>query len=358
MGFAELLKGSDVTKSDVDEFADVIERNSTHLLRIIDDILDLSKVEAGKMLIEHIDFSLDDLLADFSNIMNFRAKDKGIKYELKIADSVPESINSDPTRLRQVLTNVVGNAIKFTDHGQVVLAVDTVAEQLRFTVADTGAGLSPQQAAGLFQPFHQADVSTTRKFGGTGLGLVLARSLSEALGGKFYLENSELGKGSTFVATIQISNPKFGAARSLASRTKKTIAPSEAGFQSEKLEELAGMKILIVEDSEDTQVLFSRVLSLSGASVDIAENGHEGIAMATSNAYDVVLMDIQMPVMDGHQASKALRTLGYQGAIIALTAHAMNEERDRARDSGFTDFLSKPVQRDLLIDMLKKFVPN
>ena len=354
MGFSDLLKSGDVSLADVSQYVSVIDRNSQHLLRIIDDILDLAKVEAGKMTIEHVDFSLHDLLADFSSLMGFKARDKGIEFKLRVPSLIPSVINSDPTRLRQILTNVVGNAIKFTDQGRVQLNVTVENSVARFSVSDTGPGITPEQADKLFQPFHQADVSTTRKFGGTGLGLVLTRRLTEILGGSFVLQKSAPGQGSVFVAKIRIGVPN--AARMIEGGEDRSFdVPPKASADPQINFVLNGVRILVVDDAPDNQALFKLILKKAGATIDVATNGFEGMNMALTNSYDVVLMDVQMPMMDGHQATQRLRARGYDVPIIALTAHAMVEERERASNSGFTDFISKPVHRDTLIAMLQRY---
>ncbi len=343
MGFAELLKSQDLSKEDVHRHLSVIDRNAKHLLTVIDDILDLSKVEAGRMSLEKIDFSLTDLLDDFNSIMSFRARDKGIEFLIRKATPLPERVISDPTRIRQILNNVVGNAIKFTRKGLVQLAVGLQGDTLTFTVSDTGIGIDPEAAKKLFQPFAQADVSTTRKFGGTGLGLVLTKRLSEALGGSFTLERTAPGVGSVFKASVEVEIPK-----------DQHVVPHAIVVQPTK-RDLSGVRVLLVDDSADNQALFSLVLKSSGASVDVARDGFEGVNLARLNDYDVVLMDVQMPKMDGHQATKILREGGYKTPIVALTAHAMNEERERATMSGFTDYLSKPVSRDQLLATISRF---
>lgn len=349
MGFAELIKNPDLQHPEMINYASVIERNSEHLLRIIDDILDLSKVEAGKMQIESIDFSLADLLADFSSLMAFRAREKGIHFELKVPSSIPDKINSDPTRIRQILVNIVGNAIKFTEQGHVRLTVILDQLDLRFEVSDTGTGMSREQCAKLFQPFHQADISTTRKFGGTGLGLVLTRSLSEAMGGEFNLLFSAPGQGSRFESKIRIQIPKNS--RTIAANTLK-VGSEKMDSLSMKITSLIGSKVLIIEDSPDNQVLLRMILTKLGMKVEIASDGIEGMQMALAQDFDLILCDIQMPRMDGHQTVRELKGRGYKKPIVALTAHAMKEERDRALASGFDSYLTKPIQRNILVDVL------
>lgn len=343
-GFAELLKNKDLCRSDIENFVSVIDRNSQHLLALLDDILDLAKVEAGKMIIERIAFSLVDLLYDFAAQMQLRALEKGIAFEMKIQGSIPNAIESDPTRLRQILNNVVGNAIKFTDYGRVQLLVSCHGRQLEFLVKDTGIGMTPQHAAQLFQPFHQADASTTRNYGGTGLGLVLTRKLTEAMQGHFILVNSVPGVGSTFAASIEV-------ALATDATCIRPLSSAQAEIRPRVLE---GMKVLVVEDSKDNQLLFSRILASVGAQVDKADDGYEGVSLAMANDYSVVLMDVQMPRMDGHEAAQILRNKNYRVPIIALTAHAMKEEREKAQRSGFSDYLSKPFRVDDLIKKLAR----
>lgn len=346
MGFSQLIKENGLGKIEREEFASVIERNSLQLLRIVDDILDLSKVEAGMMLIETIEFSLPETLTDFASLMGFKAREKGIRFFTKAETTLPSKVHCDPTRLRQILMNVVGNAIKFTDRGQVEMRVRYAEPFLEFDVVDTGRGVSSEQLANLFQPFSQADTSTTRKYGGTGLGLVLTKSLSEALGGSFILKHSELGKGSVF--SVRVKAP--------AAPDSKMF--SGLGFETEPARtvanfgQLSGIKILLVEDSPDNQALISIYLSRAGARVEIASHGEQGYQMAKSGDYDIVLMDVQMPIMDGIAAVKKLRADGYVQPIVALTAHAMKEERIRCLQAGFTDFLSKPMKRDELIELI------
>ncbi|CAN5652587.1 hypothetical protein BH10BDE1_BH10BDE1_26430 [soil metagenome] len=349
MGFVSLLRDESLSRKDHDGFLSVIERNSVQLLRIIDDILDLSKVEAGMMLIENIDFSLPELMTDFSSLLGFKAREKGIGFFSRAVTPLPRIVNSDPTRLRQILMNIVGNAVKFTDKGSVDLQVGYQDGFLEFVVKDSGRGISAEQEQNLFQPFSQADTSITRKYGGTGLGLVLTRSLAEALGGSFKLRESAVDKGSTFVARIKVQVPK------------NAEFVQGLGFSAEPIRtvpvpgQLGGMSVLLVEDSPDNQELISIFLARAGAKVDIASDGEQGYQKALSGHYDAVLMDVQMPIMDGITALKKLRASGYGTPVVALTAHAMKEERIRCLAAGFNDFLSKPVTKEDLIAMLLHF---
>ncbi len=347
MGFSELLRHSDLTKIDRENYLEVIQRNSEQLLRVIDDILDLAKVEAGKMTIEHIEFSLTELLADFASIIGFKARENGIRFELTAETALPEKIVSDPVRVRQILNNAVGNAVKFTTAGYVKLKVSYKESVLYFEISDTGRGISEEQAKALFKPFTQADASTTRKFGGTGLGLVLTRHLCATLGGDFKLLGSALEHGSTFLATLKapaIPNVRVVPANEIQFRA----TPGRKALDEQK--RFAGLRILLVEDSPDNQVLIKVMVQKLGGEIIISSNGKEGVERALTESIDVVLMDIQMPEMDGHEAVRTLRAKGFKTPIIALTAHAMKEEIARARESGFSSFVTKPIDRESLIE--------
>ncbi len=350
MGFVGLLKEGGLAVEEIDNYLTIIDRNSLHLLRIVDDILDLTKVEAGKMIIEKTEFSLIEFLADFASLVGVKARENGISFEFKAETLLPALVISDPTRLRQILSNVVGNAIKFTEKGRVELAAGYKDNKLHFRVSDTGRGISEEQRGHLFQAFTQADSSTTRKYGGTGLGLILTKNLSQALGGEFNLIESELGKGSIFEARIPVT---FKEKENLVNllQQKDTVTAKHAPL----LVDLTGLEILLVEDSPDNQFLIQRMLDKTGARVSLASDGAQGVQVALEKRFDVILMDIQMPVMDGHDAVRILREKGYTAPIVALTAHAMKEERERAVQSGFSHFLSKPINRKTLYDLLATF---
>ncbi len=346
MGFAEELSQPDVTPEQFQQYLAVINRNSSHLQRIIDDILDLSKVEAGKMVIESIECSIKEMIAEFIALMNHRAIENKVKFACTIQPGIPDLIMSDPVRIKQILTNIVGNAIKFAPNGRVELIVTTSQKFLEFRVKDTGVGISPEQATKLFQPFMQADASTTRKFGGTGLGLVLTKKLCESMGGTFHLESSKPLMGSTFVAKIRI----LGHQESLMPPPRPTASYN---VESNPVRPLENFKILLVEDSQDNQLLIRILLEKAGALVTTANDGFEGVLKALSGDYDLVLMDVQMPELDGLDATRELRRKGFVKPIVALTAHAMTEEKQRCLNAGFDDFLSKPIQKERMIAVLK-----
>lgn len=353
LGFLDLLKDPHSTSEEKNNYMVIAERNSQQLLSLIDDILDLSKVESGKMSIETIQFSFAEMLAEFTSHIMFKAQDKGIDFKFTVETLIPDQICSDPVRLRQILSNILGNAIKFTEKGCVELSISYIDPILTFKVHDTGVGISKAQAQRLFQPFMQANASTTRKFGGTGLGLILSRRLTEALDGKLELLDSGEGKGSTFL--IEVKSPLLLSAKLVGKDKLSVIACRTLPSRKKSGKKLNGLKVLLVEDSPDNQKLISVYLINEGAKVIAASDGAQGVQIALAEKFDVLLMDIQMPVLDGHEATRQLRNLNFTTPIVALTAHAMKEERAKCIESGFNEFLTKPLQKDLLIATLSRY---
>ena len=357
LGFSELMLNDKISASERFNSMEIIKRNGKLLSNIINDILDLSKVEAGKLEIEKAEVQFFDLLNEIGSLLNLEAAGKGITLKISSEGRIPHVIRTDPTRLRQILFNIIGNAIKFTDRGTVDVSVklkptETGATALAFFVKDTGTGIKPEQVQRLFSPFSQADASTTRKFGGTGLGLVLAKKLANALGGDVVLRESTPGRGSTFVVTIDpgqeneilFESPRPG-------EVESNIFPIPAR-ETNRQELSRRIRVLVVDDSADNQALMTKLITLAGAEVETAANGREGIAKALQGDFNVILMDLQMPEMDGYEATRELRKRGFNRPIIALTAHAMKEERRKCLEGGFTDHLTKPVDRELLIQAL------
>jgi signal transduction histidine kinase/DNA-binding response OmpR family regulator len=357
LGFAEnLLEPA----SDHDRRVAVktILRNGEHLLEIINGILDLSKIEAGRLEIERLPLSPVQLAADVVSIMRVRADAKKLALNLKFDGPLPETIQGDPTRLRQILLNLLGNAIKFTETGRVELAVrlaegSAARKQMEFKITDTGIGLTPEQSAKLFQPFTQADGSTTRKFGGTGLGLAISRPLARMMGGDVTVA-SVAGLGSVFTVTVDpgpletvrlLENPS----EALAVEPEVTVTD----LSSVKLT----ARILLAEDSPDNQVLISNFLRKLGAHVEIAGDGRQAVdkalaALPSASPFDLVLMDMQMPELDGYEAARRLRSSRFEQPIIALTANAMGGDQQRCLDAGCTDYASKPIDRLRLVSQI------
>ncbi len=346
------------------ELTEIVRRNAEHLLRLVDEILDLSKVEAGRLVVEQLRVPLGEVLAPVASMLHMRAKEKQLRFAVEYAGLVPETIQTDPTRLRQILTNLLGNAIKFTATGGVRLIVrlartDDDSGRLEFDVADTGIGLTPEQGASLFQPFTQADASVTRKFGGTGLGLSISRRLAQLLGGDVRLVESQPGTGTCFRVTIN-PGPLKGVA--LVDNPEAATRPPEqtASDDTRALPRLpAGTRVLLAEDGPDNQRLITHFLKKAGAEVTLAEHGQAAVdaardAQQCGYPFDVILMDIQMPVMDGIEATRLLRRNGYGGAIVALTAHAMPRDREKSVQAGCSDYVSKPIDRRLLLATVLK----
>ena len=359
LGFAELILNPSQTEVERVYSVATIRRSGHQLLKIIDEILDISKVEAGRLEIETVRVNLISLLSQLKSLLSVQALSKNLRLEFIFDTPIPDLILTDPTRLRQILLNIIGNAIKFTSKGTVTLRLhwhkscDFEDGTLSFRICDTGVGIEAAQAEKLFQPFMQVDSSTTRKFGGTGLGLALSRQFAEAMNGYVILESSEPQKGSIFLCEIKTQYTKDSKMES--SLLEKNIEPSRP-FADNDHQILAGVKILVVDDAPDNQVLISRFLKSAGAEVEIAENGVEGVEMAMAGDHKIVLMDIQMPQLDGYEATASLRNQGYKPPIIALTAHAFKEERERCISVGCTVHLTKPVDRRVLIDQVARLV--
>lgn len=349
LGFADLVVDPQVRPSEKANYIAAIKRNGELLSSIINDILDLSKIEAGKMQTVTHEVALIELLSDTKTLLDLQAKEKGIALNIAIDENVPEIISTDPLRLRQILINIIGNAIKFTSRGTVdvkimLTNIQNGKHNLVIVVKDTGGGIGEDQIGKLFAPFSQADATFKRKFGGTGLGLVISKRFANLLGGDVSLTETALGKGSTFTITID-PGPLHAAVPAEGTKTKTV----ELGRKSLRLDDI---KVLVAEDSPDNQMLISRLLGLAGATVDVASDGKEAVEKARKNHYDVLLMDLQMPIMDGYEATAKLRQEGYRGKIVALTAHTLREERERCLKSGFDEHTGKPVNRDFLIELV------
>jgi signal transduction histidine kinase/HPt (histidine-containing phosphotransfer) domain-containing protein/DNA-binding NarL/FixJ family response regulator len=354
LGFAENLLDRDMAESDRSGAVKTILRNGAHLLEIINDILDLSKIEAGRLEVESLEFPLVQLVSDVISVMGVRAAAKSLDLRLTFATPIPESIVSDPTRLRQILINLIGNAIKFTERGGVELrlslgAVDGSKSVIRCDVRDSGIGMNDLQVAKLFEPFTQADGSVSRRFGGTGLGLTISRQLARLLGGDVTV-TSDFGKGSTFTVTIDAGS--VDGARLLDNPALLAAAPDSQLPALERFE--LPCRILLVEDGPDNQLLISGLLRKHGAEVTIADNGRSAIeraeaAVAGGRAFDVILMDMHLPYVDGYQATRTLRERGYRLPIIALTADAMDGDERKCLDAGCNEYATKPINRPKLL---------
>jgi two-component system, sensor histidine kinase len=356
LGFTDLLRrgadhGKEATRR---EYLDTISTSGRHLLTVINDVLDISKIEAGKMQVERIACSPHQTIAEAVSVLRVRALDKGIQLDYIWNGPVPREIHSDPVRLRQLLINLIGNAIKFTEHGGVQIAASLVLDgtyKLRIDVIDSGIGIAPEKLDEIFNPFSQADATVTRRFGGTGLGLAISRHIAEALGGTVTVD-SEVGRGSTFTVVIDPGPIEMSALLD---------APPTADVQCSVSGEipvvaLAPGRVLLVEDGETNRKLIRIMLQRYGLEIVEAVNGKVGVELAMTQDFDIILLDMQMPVMDGYTAAKELRHHGLTTPIVALTAHAMAGDAEKCTASGCTDYLSKPISETRLMAMLAKYM--
>jgi signal transduction histidine kinase/CheY-like chemotaxis protein len=354
LGFTDLLVQADSSPEEQREYLDIVQRNGKGLLQLIDDILDLSKIEAGKVTLESVACSPYQVVEDVLSLMRVHAEEKRLRLEACYHHAVPLTIHTDLARLRQILVNLVGNAIKFTEQGGVRILVtaneDPAGSRLRFAVSDTGIGISPEHLAEIFRPFNQADASLTRRFGGTGLGLTISRRLAWMLGGEITVQ-SEPGQGSTFTLSIRTAvhaEPTPPKAHPIRRDAVHAASP------------LRG-RVLVVEDTPASQFLMRKILTKAGLDVVSAADGDEGCRLAERSAaegqpFDVILLDMQMPGVDGYEAARRLRQRAWRRPIIAITAHAMAGDRERCLAAGCNDYLAKPISREHLVETLSRYL--
>ncbi|MBN1588200.1 MAG: PAS domain S-box protein [Pirellulales bacterium] len=354
LGFAEVLRDPQLTNDDRESAVDTILRNGQHLLQLINDILDLSKIESGRMVLEQMACRPIEIARDVVSLMSLPAAAKQLSLILEFDGPMPECIESDPTRLRQILINLVANAIKFTETGGVRLVVRLLEQDgqswIHWEIIDSGIGMTAAQVGRIFDPFTQADETVTRKYGGTGLGLAISWRMAQAMGGSITVESTP-NQGSTFRLATPVEIVEDTPLIEDPARWETTSAQSPRADTTNV--QLAG-RVLLAEDGRDNQKLIEFVLHKAGAEVEIAENGLVACQKATAAAqagspFDVILMDMQMPELDGYAAAARLRREGITQPIIALTAHAMADDRQKCVAAGCDDFATKPIQRaDLL----------
>jgi CheY-like chemotaxis protein len=345
LGMVSLLLDLGVT-ADQKEYVENIRSCSETLVRIVNDILDLSKIEAGKLVVEAIPFQLEIVLKEVMAVVAPLANARGLALLANFEPWLPPALTGDPQRLRQVLLNLLSNAVKFTDHGSVSLTVsaserDAASVKLEFTVGDTGIGIPAEVQEAIFEPFTQADSSTTRRYGGTGLGLPICRELVAAMKGRLEVK-SEPGQGSRFRFTIA-----FPIAAGLAVQARE--------LNSHIPHTCRQLRVLLAEDNPVNRKVAVRLLERMGHRVDVVGDGKQAVAAVEAAEYDVVLMDCQMPEMDGYTATETIRRLGGRTdlPIIAMTAHAMPEDRQRCLQAGMDDYLSKPISTEGLYQLLE-----
>ncbi|MEN6449499.1 MAG: ATP-binding protein, partial [Thermoguttaceae bacterium] len=351
LGYTDLLAEPGVGETNRNNFLAIVRRNGEHLLALINDILDLSKIEAGKLSVQPRRCNLMRLVADVTALVRPRAEQRGLELTVECQGELPETIVTDDARLRQALVNLVGNAVKFTELGGVRLAIAFLPQwrgqrpAIQFEVIDTGIGIRPEVLSQLFQPFVQGDSSVSRKFGGTGLGLAISRHIVEMLGGEL-TATSAWGRGSTFTLRLPAGDLRGVAMVPTPSDRSEEAARSEQVPAAP----LAGVRILLAEDGYDNRELIRIMLQAAGAAVETVENGQEAVAWAEAERFDVVLMDMNMPVLDGYEATRILREHGYGRPILALTASALANDIDRCLHAGCDEHLTKPINRAKLIE--------
>jgi signal transduction histidine kinase/DNA-binding NarL/FixJ family response regulator len=373
LGYADILLDNGQFTRDQMEWIQTIRHQGEHLLTILNDILDLSKIEANKLQIEVIPCSPCQIVNEAVSLMRVRAREKNLHCEINYLGPIPQTIKSDPTRLRQILLNLIGNSVKFTETGgvQVAVSMDTESPtepRLRIDVIDSGIGMTGPQVEGLFQPFAQGDSSTTRRFGGTGLGLSICKRLAQMLGGDIRV-NSRPGFGSRFIVTVGVGDlqgvsmsvsPEEAIGQSDPNAGHAAKNKSSAGTKSSEESKLKG-RILLAEDGIHNQRVICYFLESAGLDVVVADNGKSACEQAfkAKNAgtpFDVILMDMQMPELDGYGATAMLRNEGYARPIIAVTAHAMAGDREKCIAAGCNDHLTKPVDRNHLLALVSRYI--
>ena len=353
IGMTGLLLDTDLD-SEQRQFVEILRNSGEAMMDVINDILDFSKIEAGKIELEKTGFELSNMLTDFSDLMNISAKEQNLNWGFTIESGVNDHVLGDPGRLRQVLTNLVGNSLKFTQEGRVHLHVEKQEEteksvSLKFSVEDTGIGIPAQRVSRLFKAFSQVDSSTSRKYGGSGLGLTISQKLVQMMGGNIGVQSTE-GEGSTFFFTIMLGKQDLGAVKQ-AQNAEREKPHTDAPL---------GLRVLVAEDNPTNQIVASRMLEKMGCHVDVVGNGLEAVKALQSIPYDVVLMDCMMPEMDGYEATKVIRSqdsnvLNHDIPIIALTANAMEGDKENCLVSGMDDYLAKPVNKKAMRSVLEHF---
>ncbi|MDP2894663.1 MAG: ATP-binding protein, partial [Sulfurimonas sp.] len=343
IGMSHLLLQTKLNKEQM-SFLKNIDNSAKSLLRIINDILDFSKIEAGKLTIEKTTFNLKKSVSNIIESLRFIVEEKNIRIYLKYGHKLEDYFYGDSLRISQVLTNLLGNAVKFTHNGDIYITIIKIDKnRLRFKVKDTGIGLNNKQQQKLFQSFSQADNSTTRKYGGTGLGLAICKELVELMNGKIWVESKE-GVGSNFIFEIELEEIK---SNHLKHEDKKTDL-NENIFSANK--------ILVVEDNLTNQLVLLGLLEDCVKEIDIAKNGKEAVEVFQIGKYELILMDIQMPIMDGYEATRIIREIDKEIPIIALTANAMVEEIEKTKKAGMNEHLIKPINIEILFATLSKYI--
>ncbi|MBI5099241.1 MAG: response regulator [Nitrospirae bacterium] len=356
IGFTDMLLETSLMKEQA-MYAEMIKQSGETLLTLINDILDLSKIEAGQISLESIEFDLKEIAYHICEIAKLWTRDKPVRVLYRAEEGVPASVKGDPVRFRQLLLNLMGNAVKFTESGEIEISLRVEEEKeelvkLHAAVRDTGIGIPADKLAIIFDPFQQADTSTTRRFGGTGLGLTICRKLVSLMNGSIWAE-SEQGKGTTFHFTVLLGKLRM--------KTDETVKKETLGKEGTFVTagDVQDISILVAEDNPVNQRLMTMMLNKMGNRVEIANNGKEAVEKFTDSPekFDLIFMDIQMPEMDGYEAAVMIRERGFNDVpVIALTANAMPGDKEKCLEAGMNDYLTKPVRKDAVIEIMKKWI--
>lgn len=347
LGMVQLLESTPLNQQQT-RYLKSISFASDNLLSIINDVLDFSKLEANAVVFEKTTFSITECVEHVMDMFEHKANEKGLKLTTSLAPTIPQNLIGDPTKVCQIITNLLSNAIKFTQQGEVKLAIttqlvtDTVTE-IAFTVSDTGIGIPKEKHDAIFSSFEQAETNTTRKYGGTGLGLAIIKKLTEGMGGNVNL-TSEVGKGSSFCVVLPFT---------LCTENKEAITETSPQKPTASLK---GKRGLLVEDNELNQMVANEFLAAAGIEVTTVSDGLQAVEATSATQFDFILMDIQMPNMDGYAAANAIRKQGIETPIIAMTAHALAGEKEKCLAAGMNDYLTKPIKRDLLHNKLAELI--
>ncbi len=347
LGMVQLLEDTPLN-SEQQEMLHTLKNSANYLLGLLNDILDLSKIEAGRLALERVPVNLRELARELVNLFSGRASEKGILLKAEVDPSTPEWVLGDPVRLRQIVANFISNAIKFTHEGSVTLQIRRSDSGIWIGVRDTGIGIPADKQETIFEAFTQADASTTRRYGGTGLGLAICKRLTELMNGRIGVV-SEPGKGSLFYVELPLPAADAPEAQSSHAEGAAVRSPSPS---------LCGKRVLLVEDNEINRKVALRMLTRCQLQVDVAVDGRDAVEKASQNAYDLILMDCQMPEMDGYEATRQLRAMGIAVPIIALTANALEGDREKCLACGMNDYLSKPVQAEQLQKVLIRWLDS
>jgi len=356
MGFTDIVLSSDLSDANRKALSTVVT-SSHSLMQIINDILDISKIEAGKFEFNVCDFPLEQIIGLVLGNFSLLAKEKKLELKCDISSDVPKALNGDAGRLRQILVNLVGNSIKFTQKGGVYINISVESRKdesisLLFAVKDTGIGIPKEKQGVIFDAFVQGDSSTTRYYGGTGLGLAICSRLVKMMRGEIWLE-SEVGKGSSFYVLIPFNMP-------VAQLDRKEVQPKSKS--APLVPEGRKLNVLVAEDNLANQQYYQMIFEQNSCDFEIAKDGREAVDIFSKKNFDVLLMDIQMPIMNGYEVTKAIREMerksGGRIPIVGVTAYAMKEDRQKCLDVGMDDYLSKPVNEEILLETIKKCMEN